>query len=125
MKAFKCEDILFYVFYFAVRLANGPTQYEGRVEVYHNGEWGTVCDNGWDLNDAQVVCNELDLGPAIAAKHNTSYEQGDGKIWLDNVECIGTEWNIRMCSHTGWGVKNCSHLKDAGVQCSVPGNIYP
>ena len=93
------------------------------MEVYHNGEWGTVCDNGWDLNNAQVVCSELGLGPAIAARHNTSYIQDDSQIWLDNLKCDGTEWTIRMCSHTGWGVKNCSHSEGAGVQCSVPGNI--
>ena len=94
------------------------------MEVYHNGEWSTVCDDGWDLDDAQVVCNELGLGPAIAARHNVSYGQGDGKIWLDNLKYIGTELRIRMCSHSGWGVKNCNHSKDAGVQCSVPGNVY-
>ena len=95
------------------------------MEVYHNGEWGTVCDDGWDLNDAQVVCRELGLGPAISAKHNKSYGQGDGQIWLNNVECVGDEGTIRMCSHGGWGVKNCGHSKDASVQCSVPGNINP
>ena len=91
------------------------------MEVYHNGEWGTVCDDGWDLNDAQVVCSELGLGPAI--RHNTSYGQGAGQIWLHNLTCVGNELTIRNCSHGGWGVKNYSHSKDAGVQCSVPGNV--
>ena len=103
--------------FFIVRLVNGPTDYEGRVEVHHNGEWGTVCDNGWDLNDAQVVCNELGLGQAVAARHNVFY--GSGKTWLDNLNCVGTEWTIGNCSHRGWGIENCSHSKDVGVKCST------
>ena len=94
------------------------------MEVLHNGEWGTVCDNGWDLNDAEVVCSELGFGSAIAARHNASYGQGDGQIWLDKLKCNGTESDIRMCLHGGWGVKNCNHSKDVGVQCSIPGNTY-
>ena len=94
------------------------------MEVYHNGEWGTVCDNGWDLNDAEVVCTELSFGPAIAVRQKASYGQGNGKIWLDDLKCDGTEQRIRMCSHRGWGDTNCSHFKDSGVQCGVVGNIY-
>ena len=109
--------------YFTVRLVNGPTKHEGRVEVYHNGEWGTVCDDEWDLNDAQVVCSELGLGQVIAARYNTSYGEDNGQIWLNNLNCTGAEWTIRGCSHSGWGIKNCSHSRDAGVQCNVTGNI--
>ena len=88
------------------------------MEVYHNGEWGTVCDYGWDLNDAQVVCNELGLGHAIFATHNAFYGQGRGRIWFDNVECVGTERTIGNCSH-GWGILYyCYHSKDAGVKCT-------
>ena len=105
-------------FCYAVRLVDGPTEYEGRVEVYHNGEWGTVCDNGWDLNDAQVVCNELGGGRAIAAKHGSFYEKSSGNIWLDDVRCIGTELTIRSCSHNRWGSYNCGHSQEAGVQCT-------
>ena len=104
-------------FVFAVRLVNGSTEYEGRVEVL-NGEWGTVCDNGWDINDAQVVCRELSYGKATAAIHGALYGQGSGMTWLNYVNCVGTEQTIRMCSHNGWGLSYCSHRYDAGVRCS-------
>ena len=108
---------------FAVRLVNGPTHYEGRVEVYNNGVWGTVCDDGWDWNNAQVVCNELDLGYAVSAIPNAFYGQGGGQIWLDDVNCVGTEKTIVECSHRGWGSHNCNHGKDASVKCGFSGNI--
>ena len=118
--------ITFYVIIYlsstiAVRLVNDFTQYEGRVEVYYNGEWGTVCDDGWDLNDAQVVCGQLGFGPAIATAF---YGEGSGQIWLDDMNCTGTELYIEDCSHNGWGIEDCNHTKDAGVQCAVSnGNI--
>ena len=87
------------------------------MEVYHNGEWGTVCGDGWDLNDAQVVCNELDFGYAVAALHNALYGQGSDRIWLNNLECVGNEWAIENCTHGGWGIESCSHAEDAGVKC--------
>ena len=87
------------------------------MEVYHNGEWGTVCDDGWDLNDAQVVCRELDFGRAINGSSQAFYGQGSGRIWLDNVNCIGTELAIEDCSHRGWGIEDCFHSQDAGVKC--------
>ena len=87
----------------AVRLVNKcDTQYEGRVEVYYNGKWGTVCDNEWDLNDAEVVCRELGYGPAISARHEMFYGQSNDQILLDNVSCVGTERSISECSHGEW-----------------------
>ena len=106
-----------------IRLVNGNTKgfYEGRVEVYYSGEWGTVCDDGWDLNDVEVVCRELGYAPAIAEGY---YGQGNGKIWLNDLNCNGTESNIVNCSHSGWGVNNCSHISDAGARCTPPnGNV--
>jgi len=93
------------------------------VEVYLNGEWGTLSDFGWDLNDAQVVCNELGFGKVIAAVHNALYGEGNSRVWLNGVYCIGTEWSIGNCSHGGWElVSYNSHSNDAGVQCST-GNV--
>ena len=108
---------------FTVRLINGSTKYEGRVEVYHNGEWGTVCGNGWDLNDAQVVCRELDFGAVVDVRYNAYYGQDIGQIWLDNLNCTGTELSVVNCSHRGWGIENCTHGDDAGVKCTFKGNF--
>ena len=89
------------------------------MEVYHNGEWGTVCDDGWDLNDAQVVCNELGYGKAASAIHDALFGPSSGRIWLDNVNCIGNEGTIGNCSHSGWGVGYCTQRRAASVKCDA------
>ena len=112
---------MFYIL-FIVRLVNGSTIYEGRVEVQHNGVWGTVCDYGWDLSDAQVVCSQLGLGKASAAMDDAFYGQGTAQIWLHGLNCIGSELSIGNCSHRGWADYTyhyyCGHENDAGVKCS-------
>ena len=100
---------------YVVRLVNGPTKYEGRVEVYHNNRWGTVCDDNWNIQNAQVVCRQLGLGGAITS---TYYGRGTGKIWLDDVECTGNETSLGNCEHEGWGDHNCGHREDIGIQCA-------
>ena len=94
------------------------------MEVYHNGEWGTVCDDEWDLNDAQVVCRELGYVKAIAALQSAYYGYGSGQIWLDNVNCVGNEVTISDCPHIGWGNHNCYHGEDASVRCLGGNFIY-
>ena len=116
------KDHINFVMY-TVRLINGSTKYEGRVEVYYNNEWGTVCDDGWDLNDAHVVCRELGFGPAIATRDNAYYGEGSGPIWRKELNCTGDELTVEDCSHNGWGIESCSHGEDAGVKC-INGNVY-
>ncbi|KAJ8246194.1 hypothetical protein GJAV_G00264750 [Gymnothorax javanicus] len=101
-----------------VRLVNGSSGCSGRVEVLHDGQWGTVCDNHWDLNNAEVVCREVGCGRALGAAGSAHSGQGSGPIWLDDVKCKGTESSLKQCQHRGFGKNNCSHHKDAAAICS-------
>ena len=101
-----------------VRLVGGSGPHEGRVEVYHSGNWGTVCDDGWDIQDATVVCRQLGYGRALVALSNAFYGRGSGPIWYDNVLCQGNEASVTQCAHQGLGVHDCVHSEDAGVICA-------
>ncbi|NXR12310.1 DMBT1 protein, partial [Semnornis frantzii] len=90
----------------------------GRVEVLHEHQWGTICDDSWDLRDAQVVCRQLGCGTAISSPGQAHFGQGQDPIWLDEVECTGLELSLSQCSHSSWGQHNCNHEEDAGVVCS-------
>ena len=105
-----------------VRLVGGSSYNEGRVEVNYNGEWGTVCDDGWDNNDARVVCRQLGFGSYRTAIGSAGFGQGSGSILLDDITCTGSESTLASCGHLGVGVtRSCSHSEDAGVRCSLQG----
>jgi len=96
---------------------NAPSGYKGRVELYHNGKWGSVCSDQFTVNAAMVVCSQIGLtgGSILPPK---TFPTGTGNIWMDNINCAGHEKRLWLCKFNGWGSHNCEHKSDVGVQCN-------
>lgn len=97
----------------SLRLASGNSS-AGRVEIYKDGQWGTVCDDDWDTYDADVVCRELGFWHG-AASSDSYFGEGTGPIHMDDVRCTSYDDRLIDCAHTE--VHNCAHKEDAGVVC--------
>ena len=104
----------------SIRLVNSDSsnKLSGRVELFHEGSWGTICDDDWDIDDAHVVCRQLGFPFASRAIASASFGQGSGDILLDNVACNGREAFIEDCPSNGFRNHNCNHGEDASVECS-------
>ena len=124
-----------------VRLVGGSNQYEGRVEVCINDQWGTVCDDSWDSTDATVVCRQLGYAytgseckycfyaiwtfclscftcyAGGTAYYNAFFGVGTGPIYLDDVACTSSASQLLECSSRPILEHNCDHHADAGVGC--------
>uniref|UniRef100_A0A8B9QU34 SRCR domain-containing protein n=1 Tax=Anas platyrhynchos TaxID=8839 RepID=A0A8B9QU34_ANAPL len=104
-----------------IRAVGGKDGCSGRVEIWHRGTWGTLCDNAWDMRDAEVACRQqLGCGVALEALQTAQFGPGSGSIWMADVECNGTESALSDCTHNGRGQTDCDHTEDAGVICSDP-----
>jgi len=86
--------------------------------VFHDGVWGTVCKSMFGEQEARVACRSLGLPDGQSLANNV--EDGNGRIWMDQVACGGNEQSISECTFKGWNKHNCSHLDDVGVRCGMP-----
>ncbi|XP_056391205.1 CD5 antigen-like isoform X2 [Hyla sarda] len=101
-----------------IRLEGGSSACEGRLEVRHQGVWGTVCGDYWNDKDAAVVCRQLGCSASNGQIKATSFGPGTGTVWFSNVVCTGEEMNLWQCQHQMWGHPFCDHEQDVGVICA-------
>ena len=103
-------------FLFTVRLVDGGSYNEGRVEVYYNGRWGTVCNDGWNDNYASLVCAQLGFG---SSGRLAEFGPGIGSVVLEKVLCSVNDTVLASCGHYGVGLTaQCNHNNDVGVKCN-------
>ncbi|XP_072411945.1 scavenger receptor cysteine-rich domain-containing protein DMBT1-like [Chiloscyllium punctatum] len=102
-----------------LRVSDGGSRCAGRVEIYYNGTWGSVCDDSWDMIDAEVVCKQLNCGHVMEMSLPSSYEPGSGPVWLKDVKCSGNESFLWECPSAQLGHQDdCSHKEDVRIMCS-------
>ena len=99
-----------------IRLVDGSNNYTGRIEVFINGQWGTVCDDGWDFNDAHVICRQLGYLGARRTHCCAQYGQGVGPML--QLNCQGSEESLSECPQVV-SPSGCNHYEDAGVECYI------
>ena len=110
---------------------DGSTEKEGYVEALgFNGQWGGVCDDGFDINDANVICRMLGFPSAIAALAFSSADASYGTapsgndFVLDDLGCTGSETSIFDCPHPGEWIENCEATDIAGVLCATSNQFH-
>jgi len=102
---------------FPIEIVDGDTPNEGRLLVLINGTFGSVCDDFFGLEEAQVACRQLNYTGAERAAYFGEFGSGEASepIYFDNVICTGTENYLSDCSYTT--NHNCIHFEDVGVVC--------
>ena len=96
----------------------GSTRFGGRLELYFNSRWGTVCDDSWGPSNAAVACRQMGfVGVSISDSSQFGSGSSSQTIWLDDVGCSGSESQLIDCNHRGIGSHNCGHSEDVGIIC--------
>ncbi|WAR23702.1 MLP-like protein [Mya arenaria] len=106
-----------------IRLADGNGPFDGRVEIFVGDTWGTICSDGFDMLDADFLCQTLQRKyisfPSRSAQNfyrNFTNPRTSGPIFVDELDCSETETSINDCSFET--MHDCTHLQDIYLNCS-------
>ncbi|XP_072166970.1 CD5 antigen-like [Diadema setosum] len=105
-----------------VRLVGGPSPQAGRVEIFHDNSWGTICDNSWSSTEAEVVCDQLGYDEVDVALEY--FGPGDGAIHVSSLSCDGYESSVENCLYVNFGSTGCDHTDDVGIRCEYTSYGY-
>ncbi|RDD39052.1 Soluble scavenger receptor cysteine-rich domain-containing protein SSC5D [Trichoplax sp. H2] len=102
----------------SVRIADGDEYSFGRIEVHYNNTWGTICQKGFTIESADVICKQLGfMNAAVNFLNGNYYGLERGKVWLSHVSCRGDESNVATCPHSYSGKTSCNHDEDISIIC--------
>ena len=97
-----------------MRLKGASIEFGGRVDVFYRGKWGKICRNGWDLDDATVVCNQLGYKGALAEFIGSNVKYENLTFLMSNVSCTGKESSLTLCERVDG---DCQDNKGAQALC--------
>ena len=102
-----------------VRVTGGRGPFEGNIEIFHDGRWGYICDDEWDMAEAEIACRQLGYQTAQKPTHDGFFGHPEGEVsfWMDNMYCLGNERRLSQCRFDGWAQHDCAPSELAGVSC--------
>lgn len=93
-------------------MSGGSGESNGRVEIFHNGVWGTVCGSSFDMTTAVIVCRQMGYQNARVVR---DFGPGKSTIFLHGLSCRSNDSTIFDCPSDGWSNERCA--QDVGVDC--------
>lgn len=104
--------------FLALRLVNG-NDCAGRVEVFYNGTWGSICSNRMSQLTAVTMCKQLGCGDGGGIAMDFKYGRGSGPTWLDHIECTEQHSSLWQCQSDPWHPRSCDNrAEETHITCT-------
>ncbi|XP_071959217.1 macrophage scavenger receptor types I and II-like [Antedon mediterranea] len=101
-----------------IRLVNGNSKHEGRVEILVDGSWGTICDTNWWVAESDAVCKKLGYEHGSHTYKGAHFGEGPDQILFYSVNC-SKGMDFDDCHFEPTSIQPCSHHRDVGVKCNT------